>query len=195
MAAVRAASMQLFAERATHDFPRPSEFRSSGDPNWKGWPKISVTRQLRRWRSKADFALWLTRLQEAAERRQAECSGRILPRGLTQFPDFAEFFPAESETGEASVHVFNPVTRKIFTRPELHRQATTVLSTIRFPKAVGSGAPNAVRPEFHLKSKTSPNSSPNCLPKRLQIVLFAPPYSFEIISFPGFTIPLLTKGL
>jgi hypothetical protein len=31
-------------------------------------------------------------------------------RGLTQFPD-----SAESETGEAPVHVFNPVTRKIFT--------------------------------------------------------------------------------
>jgi len=37
----------------------------------------------------------------------------------------------------------------------------TVLSTTRFPEAVGSGAPNAARPEFHLRSKTLPNSSPN----------------------------------
>jgi hypothetical protein len=29
-------------------------------------------------------------LQEAAERRQAECSGRIFAEGLTQPPDFAE---------------------------------------------------------------------------------------------------------
>jgi len=71
----------------------------------------------------------------------------------------------------------------------------SVLSQTRFPEAVGSGAEDDVRPEFILKSKTSPNSSPNCMPKRLQIVLFAPPYSFEIISFPGFTIPLLTDRL
>jgi hypothetical protein len=72
---------------------------------------------------------------------------------------------------------------------------TTVLSTTRFSEAVGSGVPNTVRPKFNLRSKTSPNSSPNCLPKRLRIVLFSPPYSFEIISFPGFTIPLLTDRL
>ena len=71
----------------------------------------------------------------------------------------------------------------------------SVLSQTRFPEAVGSGAEDDVRPEFILKSKTSPNSSPNCMPKRLQIVLFALPYSFEIISFPGFTIPLLTDRL
>jgi hypothetical protein len=39
-----------------------------------------------------------------------------------QFPDFAEFL-VESEAGEAPVHLFNPVTRKTFTRPEVHRQA------------------------------------------------------------------------
>jgi hypothetical protein len=72
MAAVREASIRLFAERATHDFPRTSEFRPNGDPNWKDWPRISVTERLRRQRSKPDFALLSMRWQ-VAERRQAEC--------------------------------------------------------------------------------------------------------------------------
>jgi hypothetical protein len=79
---------------------------------------------------------------------------------LTQFPEFAE-----SETAPDRSFIASP---------------TTVLSTTRFPKAVGSRRQMPSRPEFHLKRKTSPNSSPNCAPKRLQLVLFAPPYSFEI---------------
>ena len=101
---------------------RPSEFLQSGGPNWRGSPRISVTRQLRRRRSKVDFALLSTRLQEAAERPPSRMLRSDFADELTQFPDFAEFL-AESETGEAPVHVFNPVTRKIFTRPEVHRQA------------------------------------------------------------------------
>lgn len=141
-------------------------------------------------RSKADLALLLTRLQEAAERLQAECSGRVLPKSELNLR-----ISPKPKTGEVPIHVFNLVIRKIFARPEFHRQATTVLSTTRFPKAVGSLAPNAVRPKFHVKSKTSPNSSPNCAPNRLQIVLSAPLYSVENMCTPRFSIRLLTEGL
>ena len=173
---------------------RPSEFLQSGGPNWRGSPRISVTRQLRRRRSKVDFALLSTRLQEAAERPPSRMLRSDFADELTQFPDFAEFL-AESETGEAPVHVFNPVTRKSLTRPEVHRQASDRSVHDQVSRSGWVRRANTVRPEFNLKSKTSPNSSPNCVPKRLQIVLFAPPYSFEIISFPGFTIPLLTDRL
>lgn len=113
--------------------------------------------------------------------------------GLTQFPDFAEF-PAEFETGEAPVHVFNPVTRKIFTRPELHRRANNRSVHDQVSKSGWVRGAKCRPTGISSQEETSPNSSPNCAPKRLQIVLFAPLYSFEIIGFPGFTIPLLLRN-
>jgi hypothetical protein len=109
---------------------------------------------------------------------------------LKQVLDFAEYYASESP-----VRLFNPWRGKALLDRKCIVRRTTVLSTTRFPKAVGSGAPNAVRPEFHLKNKTSPNSSPNCAPKGLQIVLFAPPYSVDYIDTPCFTTALLTDRL
>jgi hypothetical protein len=119
-----------------------------------------------------------------------QCSGQVSPYGRHNFWISPNPKPVRRQfTSSTQLREKALLVRKCIVRQ------TTVLSTTRFPKAVGSGAPNAVRPDFHLKSKTSPNSSPNCMPKRLRIVLFAPPYSVEIISFPGFTIPLLTDRL
>jgi hypothetical protein len=42
---------------------------------------------------------------------------------------------------------------------------------------------------------SSPNSSPNCAPWALQILLCAPLYSVDNIGAPGFMTALLTEGL
>jgi len=44
-------------------------------------------------------------------------------------------------------------------------------------------------------STSSPKPSPNCAPKRLQIVLFAPLYSVDNIAAPRLMTALLTEGL
>jgi hypothetical protein len=67
-----------------------------------------------------------------------------------------------------------------------------VLSTTRFPEAVGGQISYRLLAEYF---KTSPNSSPNCAPKRLQIVLSAPLYSVDNTRSPALTTALLTEGL
>src|ERR1700743_120886 len=70
--------------------------------------------------------------------------------------------------------------------------AHCVLSTTRFPEAVMKTSLRAAT-EYSSREKTSPNSSPNCAPKELQIVLSAPLYSADNKSSPALTTALLTE--
>ena len=77
----------------------------------------------------------------------------------------------------------------------------SVLSTTRFPEAVSrmlksvQTKSNAELAECSSRRKTSPNSSPNCAPKVLQLVLSAPLNSIDTIDSPRLTTALLTEGL
>lgn len=62
---------------------------------------------------------------------------------LTQYLDFAE-----SQAREMPVHLFNPWCEKALLDRKCVVMQKTVLSTTRFPKAVGSGVPTPVRPSF-----------------------------------------------
>jgi hypothetical protein len=46
-----------------------------------------------------------------------------------------------------------------------------------------------------IENRTSPNSSPNCAPQGLQILLRAPLYAIENTWAPAFMNRLLTEGL
>jgi hypothetical protein len=46
-----------------------------------------------------------------------------------------------------------------------------------------------------IENRTSPNSSPNCVPQGLQIRPWAPLYSIENKGTPTLTRRLLTEGL
>jgi len=68
----------------------------------------------------------------------------------------------------------------------------SVLSTTRYPETVGRWD---FDPEPNAHLLISPNPSPNCAPKGLQIVLLAPIHSIDNIGAPPFMTALLTEGL
>jgi hypothetical protein len=88
-----------------------------------------------------------------------------------------------------------PVARKSFTRSEVHCKANNrsvhdqvsksgwVRGAKCRPTGISSQEQNVA--EFFAELRA----------EKTQFVLFAPPYSFEIIGFPGFAIPLLTDRL
>jgi hypothetical protein len=110
---------------------------------------------------------------------------------LTQFPDFAE-----SETGEAPVHVFNPgATKDLHSTGASSRGQQPFCPRPGFQKRLGQGRQMPSDRNFISRAKRRRILRRIARRKGSKSSFFAPPYSFEITSFPGFTIPLLTDRL